>query len=199
MNVMDYWQLRESVKRIIPRRSALADLKKATSLVNEKGRKKNYQQFSIVTSDMEQKLRLLKKDQINSFLEISLRASACPMPFNMDVWDRSSSSEIAGCPYACRYCVKGDTEIQTPNGTKQIKDLKKGDEVCTFNEETKQIENKIITDTMNRRSKIFKLKVGDNEIYITSEHPVYTEEGWKKVGELKIGEKILTVKNNSRR
>lgn len=104
---MDYWELREAVKRIIPRRSALASLKKATSLVNEKGRKKNYQQFSIVTSDMEQKLRLLKKDQINSFLEISLRAAHCPMPFNMDVWDRyapGAPGGIIGCPLGCIYC-----------------------------------------------------------------------------------------------
>ena len=94
---MDYWELRQIVKNIIPRRALLEDLEKQ-SLVKEKGRKVNYTQFDLEKGEMIPIQRLLNKDEITSFLEVSLRAAHCPMPLNCDVWD------AVRCEFACRYC-----------------------------------------------------------------------------------------------
>lgn len=95
---MNYQELREIVKHIIPRRQQLEELEKAHGLVKEKGRKVNYREFSFEKGEFTQNLRLLNTEEINSFLEVSLRAAHCPMPLNADVWDGLR------CGYGCRYC-----------------------------------------------------------------------------------------------
>jgi len=95
---MNYWEIRSIIKDLIPRRSKLEDLEKHLGLVKEKGRKINYTQFNLDTGQMEVHQRLLNKDEINSFLEVSLRAAHCPMPLNSDTYD------AVRCPYGCRYC-----------------------------------------------------------------------------------------------
>ena len=94
----DYWDLRKLVAGVIPRRSQLETLEKQKGLVKEKGRKVNYQEFSFEKDQYEIKQRLLNKEEITSFLEVSLRAAHCPMPLNADVWDGLY------CSYGCKYC-----------------------------------------------------------------------------------------------
>jgi DNA repair photolyase len=95
---MDYWELRKQIIKIIPRMTQLSYLSCKRDAVREKGRKKNYSQFNLSLNEWRKQERLLNTEEINSFLEISIRASACPMPFNMDIWDGLI------CPYACIYC-----------------------------------------------------------------------------------------------
>lgn len=95
---MTYWELRKIVARIIPRMTQLKATFRKTDQVREKGRKRNYSQFNLVHKEWRKQERLLNTEEINSFLEISVRAAACPMPFNMDVWDGLI------CPFACVYC-----------------------------------------------------------------------------------------------
>lgn len=94
----DYWELREIIKTLIPRRGILDSLEKQKGLVKEKGRKVNYQEFNFEKDQYEVKQRLLNKEEITSFLEVSLRAAHCPMPLNADVWDGLY------CSYGCKYC-----------------------------------------------------------------------------------------------
>ena len=82
---MNYYELREIVKNIIPRRTKLEELEKAHGLVKEKGRKINYREFNFEQGKYTQNLRLLNTEEIHSFLEVSLRAAHCPMPLNADV------------------------------------------------------------------------------------------------------------------
>lgn len=93
----DYWFYRERLSKIIPRMGQLSALSEDYAM-KEKGRKSNYQQYSIEQGKFEKMERLLDKDQIHSFLEVSLRAQSCPMPLNIDTWDGLK------CPYACTYC-----------------------------------------------------------------------------------------------
>ena len=95
---MDYWELRAVVARIVPRMTQLSSSRKKAEAVQEKGRKKNYSQFNLRHNEWRKQERLLNTEEINSFLEISVRAAACPMPFNMDIWDGLV------CPFACIYC-----------------------------------------------------------------------------------------------
>jgi len=95
---MNYYELRAEVAKLVPRMINLAGVKGKIELVKEKGRKTNYKEFSLDVQGFQDKRRLLNLEEVSSFLEISLRAVACPMPFNMDVWDGII------CPYNCAYC-----------------------------------------------------------------------------------------------
>jgi len=61
-------------------------------------RKTGYREFSFEDGCWTDRRRLLKKEEIRSFVEISLRAAYCPMPINLDVYDGLV------CPYGCIYC-----------------------------------------------------------------------------------------------
>lgn len=98
MKELTYWELRKKIARIIPRMTQLIGNNRDGEIVREKGRKKNYQQFNLQAGEWRKQERLLNTEEINSFLEISVRAAACPMPFNMDIWDGLT------CPYQCIYC-----------------------------------------------------------------------------------------------
>jgi DNA repair photolyase len=95
---MNYWELRKIISKIIPRMTQLSSSQRKTDAVREKGRKKNYSQFNLRYNEWRKQERLLNTEEINSFLEISIRAAACPMPFNIDIWDGLI------CPFACIYC-----------------------------------------------------------------------------------------------
>jgi hypothetical protein len=96
--MMDYWELRKAVAAVIPRRTQLDSRRRHVGAVKEKGRKKNYHQFDLQTNEWKKQERLLDTETVNSFVEVSCRAAACPMPLNLDVWDGLV------CPFRCRYC-----------------------------------------------------------------------------------------------
>lgn len=95
---MNYYDIRKAISRIVPRTTTLYQPQRKVEIVREKGRKKNYSQFNLVSKEWLRQERLLKTSQIDSFLEISCRAAACPMPFNADIYDSIQ------CPYRCIYC-----------------------------------------------------------------------------------------------
>lgn len=93
---LDYWDYRKEASKLIPRLALLPS--KDHYHQKEKGRKSNYKQFDIHQKKLVKIERLLDTENINSFLEVSLRAQSCPMPLNADVWDGLR------CPFACKYC-----------------------------------------------------------------------------------------------
>lgn len=95
---MNYYELRKQISKIIPRRSTLHNDLFKTGAIKEKGRKSNYYQFDLTQGQWLKNERLLNTEEVRSFAEISLRAAACPMPFNLDVWDGLR------CGFGCRYC-----------------------------------------------------------------------------------------------
>lgn len=95
---MNYWELRSRIARVVPRMTQLQHTRWKVDPVKEKGRKKGYHQYNLKLGEWRKQERLLNTEEINSFLEISVRAAACPMPFNMDIWDGLL------CPFNCIYC-----------------------------------------------------------------------------------------------
>jgi DNA repair photolyase len=97
---MNYYQVRERVAEVIPRSKSLFDLqrKRRVGAVREKGRKSGYREYKLFQSEWVRQERLLNTEEVTSFLEVSCKASACPMPLNMDIWDGLV------CPYNCCYC-----------------------------------------------------------------------------------------------
>lgn len=95
---MDYYEIRSRASKLIPRWNQFLPNEEKKGAVKEKGRKSNYHQFHLERGKWEKRERLLNTEEINSFLEISLRAQACPMPLNLDTWDGLL------CPFLCKYC-----------------------------------------------------------------------------------------------
>lgn len=96
---MDYWQLRGLVKELVPRHTRLMALEQGKqALVREKGRKRNYYQYDVLTGKAEKHERLLNTAGLASAVEVSCRAASCPMCLNLDVWDGFR------CSYRCLYC-----------------------------------------------------------------------------------------------
>jgi DNA repair photolyase len=95
---MNYWDLRKRIIKVVPRMTQLYSFQRKAVAVREKGRKKNYSQFNLRYGKWRKQERLLNTEQINSFLELSTRSAACPMPFNMDIWDGLF------CNFGCKYC-----------------------------------------------------------------------------------------------
>lgn len=94
----DYYELRKAASKIIPRVVKLIKDKGKVEPIKEKGRKKGYHEFKLDTREWQSRVRLLANDNFGSFVEVSCRAAACPMPLNLDVWDAKV------CPYNCIYC-----------------------------------------------------------------------------------------------
>ena len=184
---MDYFELRKIVSKIVPRLSVfLRDENHRKSLVKEKGRKSNYHQFNLESGEMIKRERLLNLEEMQSFIEVSLRSQACPMSLNIDVYDSKK------CSYACKYCLKTGTKVKTDLGERNIEDIKIGDSLLTYNENTKGIEYKKVVKTMNKKDMLYKLIVGEKELFITGEHPVFTKRGWIPVKELTSNDEVLS-------
>lgn len=187
---MDYYTLRKEVSKIIPRMRVLQNPKQTAKAVKEKGRKKNYSQFNLLENKWVKQERLLNTEEVNSFLEISCRAAACPMPLNLDIWDGLL------CPYGCVYCFPSGTKILMADGsTKNIERIKKGNRVMSFNEKTKQLEPATVTVPMKRKNKeqLICLETEDGKILkMTPEHPIYTQRGWIEAKDLKVEDEVFT-------
>lgn len=71
-------------------------------------------------------------------------------------------------------CFTGDTEVLTPEGVRNIKDLKVGDKVYTLNETTHKVEIKPVVETQH-------YKYNDNLIKIRSAHVDWSVTGNHKL------------------
>lgn len=184
---MGYFELRDQLVKVIPRKSILEALQKETGLVKEKGRKSNYKEFSLETGEFVSIQRLLNKEEINSFLEVSLRASHCPMPLNADVYD------ALRCGFGCKYCLPPTSKVLMFNGIKKsIGRVKKGDRVVSYNIEKNRIEISEVTNTMRRKEKnIFLIKTKSKKIEVTGEHPIFTKRGWIEAKDIRKDDEVL--------
>ena len=95
-------------------------------------------------------------------------------------------------------CFVAGTKVSTPQGLINIEKLKIGDIVYTYNENTKEVEEKEIEKTfINKAQEIVKMEFETGEeIKNTTAHPYYVVgEGWKETKDLKVGDYILTQEN----
>jgi hypothetical protein len=154
------------------------------SAVKEKGRKGNYKQFNLTESKWEIQERLLNTEEINSFLEISIRAQACPMPLNIDVWDGL-------------LCIAEGEKVKTDLGEIPIEDIQPGDFVLSLNEKTGRLENKkVIQISSTIRMNMVEIETELGTLKVTDDHPVYTQRGWIKAGELLDSDSLFTFEKD---
>ena len=99
------------------------------------------------------------------------------------------------CDLGCKFCLDGDSLIQTSSGEIPIKELMPGDLVYTYNEKTGDTElNKVIEPLSRKYSgKMIHLILDDGkEIHLTPDHKVYTQnDGWKIADNLTLEDNIL--------
>lgn len=111
------------------------------------------------------------------------------------VWDKNSEGHKVNKPIdKWNHCFIGETEIITIDGTKEIKDIQKGDLVSTPKGYRRVLEkwNNGVQPVCNYsiHSDIFSLSLQSTE-----KHKVKTEKGWKEISKLKRGDKISLRKN----
>lgn len=99
-------------------------------------------------------------------------------------------------PYGC---LVGDTRIETEYGYKEIKDIKVGDKVWTFNVDTQKRELSTVTMWMNKGEKdTIKVLTNHNYIEGTPDHKVLVYEDkkltYKEIKDISIGD-LLVVRN----
>lgn len=90
-------------------------------------------------------------------------------------------------------CFDKNTLITTNKGKKKIKDIVVGDLVLTHKNRYKKVYH-----TMNRNSEdYYKINVGkgnkQREIEVTGEHPIMTNNGWKKVKDLTTQDWVMSL------
>lgn len=177
---MDYWQLRAIIARVVPGMTQFRTNHKKVERVQEKGRKKNYSEFKLDKGEWVKQERLLNNTEINSFLEISVRAAACPMPFNMDVWDSLN-------------CIVKGQQVTTKRGEILIEEVIVGDIVLSFNEKTKELEWKEVLFTKSAlKSNIIEIESDLGLLRLTEDHQLFTQRGWIEARYLALTDTLYT-------
>jgi len=96
-------------------------------------------------------------------------------------------------------CFVGETEIETPNGKKFIKDLKEGDKVYSYNFDINKVEEKEVSAFMPKgKKKIIELELDNGKkIRLTPEHLIYTKNrGYVKAIDLTEEDELLDYEKN---
>ena len=142
--------------------------------------------YNLITTRIIVGMHILKSDGSTVFL-----SSFRNIDDGVDVYNLRSvevnHNYYANDLLAHNRCFVAGTEITLANGDiKNIEDVSIGEEVLTFNEESKSNEPGVVGDLKKHEvESIIRLTL-DNEIVIltTEEHPFYTHRGWVKAGEL---------------
>jgi len=96
------------------------------------------------------------------------------------------------CVFAC---FPAGTPVHTEFGIKNIEDIRIGDRVWAYDEDTDTLGLQLVVNTTeNESDHTISLYTETEVIETTAIHPFYTEEGWKDASELSEGDKILTKK-----
>lgn len=94
-------------------------------------------------------------------------------------------------------CLPADTPVQTDKGLVQIADLKIGDKVLSYNEQTRRTEYKKIIRLIKKPSpaEMYRLRFSNGAIISTGNHPHYTQRGWVNASEIKVGDTLYELCN----
>lgn len=111
------------------------------------------------------------------------------------VEDLAGNIGIAEFNATWKSCFVAGTQVSTPQGLRNIEEIKVGDTVYSYNEETQQIEEQKVTKAYIFESNIISTITFENgeQIKNTPVHPYYVVgKGWTETKDLKVGDEILT-------
>ena len=96
-----------------------------------------------------------------------------------------------------RQCLTGDSIVLLENGTKTIKEIKKGDIVVSYHKDKGFIKTEVSHLLDNGIQPVFELICEDNnKIKSTDNHRYLTDKGWKELKDINIGDLILNADGN---
>jgi len=103
----------------------------------------------------------------------------CPYGFGVAdgarwIWKRLVLLEDAMLIY--KLCLRGDSQIWTPDGRVAIKDLEEGDEVYSYNKNDELRKTKVCYKKHNGQDTIYRVYSDHREIFANKTHPVLVEE-----------------------
>jgi RecA/RadA recombinase len=90
-------------------------------------------------------------------------------------------------------CFPAGTPVHTESGVRSIEDIRVGDKVWSYNEDTGETALKDVLQVTEKEADVtLKLKIDGEEIETTAEHPFYTQDGWKDAADLRTSDALQT-------
>ncbi|MFH1655240.1 MAG: polymorphic toxin-type HINT domain-containing protein [Candidatus Omnitrophota bacterium] len=106
------------------------------------------------------------------------------------VWHTETTGGTPGCFLA------GTPILMADGSRKPIEEIKVGDEVLAYNEETATTQKDKVTKLFVHEDIEGYLIVNGN-LKVTPEHRFYSQEKWIEIGSLKVGDKLLDYKGQT--
>ncbi len=92
-----------------------------------------------------------------------------------------------------RQCLPEGSIIETANGRKKIEDVKIGDIVYSYNKNTKEIEQDVVSDFWKSGLvKCVKVKINNKDIEVGENHPFFVNDSFIKAKDLKKRDQLLS-------
>ena len=90
-------------------------------------------------------------------------------------------------------CLAGDSMIETDRGLMPIKDVKKGDMVLSYNEETKQTEFKKCLNSImtSPEREVLEIEYNGKKLVCTPDHRILTKRGYVEAQDLKENDELI--------
>lgn len=88
-------------------------------------------------------------------------------------------------------CFCANTKIKTPQGEKNIEDLKDGDSVYAYDLTNNCYIESPISNTFFKKDDVYEIKTDFNNIRVSKDQLIYTLNGWIKAKDLTTNDKIL--------
>jgi hypothetical protein len=92
-------------------------------------------------------------------------------------------------------CFAPGTPLRTPDGSRNIEDIRVGDLVLSRDEHNCEgpVEAKVVEEVFVRAGSLWRLDVNGQTIRTTGEHPFFVAgKGWVPCHQLKVGERLLS-------
>jgi intein/homing endonuclease len=100
----------------------------------------------------------------------------------------------------CRQCLTGDSMVYTTEGPRRIEDLLYSNfrgNVLTIDNDGKNIVDKVVDIWPTGKKLVYELKLASGEkIKATQDHRIRTSEGWKTLGDIRLGELIWSYEGS---
>jgi superfamily II DNA or RNA helicase len=92
-------------------------------------------------------------------------------------------------------CFVDGTPVQTPNGKVPIENIRVGDRVLAYDEETNLMEvSKVVTLFENESANLFEVFIGKERFECTGNHPFKTRNGWTTAEQLSPETEVLYLR-----
>jgi len=89
-------------------------------------------------------------------------------------------------------CFPAGTPIAIQDGYKPIEQIQKGDLVWAWHEQTADLALRPVVQTIKKQSDaLVEIRVGNETLQATPEHPFWVDGQWKQAGELEKGDELL--------